>query len=86
MQQIVYGDLFFLINFSMDFLCLFLVAKLLSRPLSTLRLSLASALGGVYSVGALFLPEGLLGIILDLVCCIGICLIAFAAKENPPFP
>lgn len=80
MQQIVYGDLFFLINFSMDFLCLFLVAKLLSRPLSTLRFSLASALGGIYSVGALFLPEGIMGLLLDLLCCIGICLIAFAAR------
>lgn len=80
MQQIVYGDLFFLINFSMDFLCLFLVAKLLSRPQSTLRFSLAAAVGGVYSVGALFLPEGVIGILLDLLCCIAICLLAFAAR------
>jgi len=80
MQQIVYGDLFFLINFSMDFLCLFLVSKLLSRPQSTLRFSLASALGGAYSVGALFLPDGIVGMLLDLLCCIGICLIAFAAR------
>ncbi len=82
MEQTVYGDLFFLINFSMDFLCLFLVAKLLSRPLSPFRFTQASALGGVYSVVALFLPDGLVGMLLDLLCGIAICLIAFAARGD----
>jgi len=81
-EQTVYGDLFFLINFSMDFLCLFLVAKLLSRPLSPFRFTLASALGGVYSVAALFLPDGPMGMLLDLLCGIAICLIAFAARGD----
>ncbi len=80
MQQVVYGDLFFLINFSMDFLCLFLVAKLLSRPMSTLRFTLASAVGGIYSVVSLFLPGGIFAVLLDLLCCIVICLLAFAAR------
>lgn len=80
MEQIVYGDLFFLINFSMDFLCLFLVAKLLSRPLSLIRFTLASAIGGIYSVGALFLPSGPIGTLMDLLCCAAICLTAFAAR------
>lgn len=82
MQQVVYGDLFFLINFSMDFLCLFLVAKLLSRPMSTLRFSIASAVGGVYSVISLFLPQNLFATILDLLCCMAICLIALASREE----
>ena len=82
MEQTVYGDLFFLINFSMDFLCLFLVAKLLSRPLSPFRFTLASALGGVYSVAALFLPNGISGMLIDLLCGIAICLIAFAARGD----
>ena len=82
MQQTVYGDLFFLINFSMDFLCLFLVAKLLSKPMSTLRFSLASAVGGIYSVAALFLPGGIIGILADIVCCICICFLAFPFRGN----
>ena len=82
MQQTVYGDLFFLINFSMDFLCLFLVAKLLSKPMSTLRFTLASAVGGIYSVTALFLPDGLWGILLDILCCVCICLLAFSCRGS----
>ena len=82
MQQTVYGDLFFLINFSMDFLCLFLVAKLLSKPMSTLRFSLASAVGGIYSVTALFLPSGIISLLTDVLCCIGICLLAFPLRGN----
>ena len=82
MQQTVYGDLFFLINFSMDFLCLFLVAKLLSKPMSTLRFSLASAVGGIYSVTALFLPGGITSIFLDILCCVLICFFAFPIRGN----
>ncbi len=82
MQQTVYGDLFFLVNFSMDFLCLFLVAKLLSKPMSTLRFSLASAVGGIYSVTALFLPSGIISILLDILCCVCICFLAFPVRGN----
>jgi stage II sporulation protein GA (sporulation sigma-E factor processing peptidase) len=79
-QQTVYGDLLFLINFSMDFLCLFLVAKLLSRPMSPLRFTLAAALGGIYSVISLFLPQNLFSMLIDLLFCAVICLTAFAAR------
>jgi MFS family permease len=51
----VYADVFFLVNFSMDFLCFYLCARLLHRPLSLWRGMLASALGGIYAVAALFL-------------------------------
>ena len=33
MEQEVYGDLLFCVNFSMDFLCFYLTAKLLHRRL-----------------------------------------------------
>ncbi len=82
MQQTVYGDLLFLINFSMDFLCLFLVAKLLSRPMSPFRFVLAAALGGIYSVLSLFLPQSGLFAILDILFCAVICSVAFASRED----
>ncbi len=78
--QTVYGDLLFLINFSMDFLCLFLVAKLMCRPLGTLRTILGASLGGIYAVLSLFLPQGLLHILLDVVFCFLICAAAFAVR------
>ena len=82
MQQTVYGDLLFLINFSMDFLCLFLVAKLLSRPMSPFRFTLAASIGGIYSVVSLFLPQRFFSLLIDLLFCAVICLAAFASREE----
>ena len=56
MEQTVYIDLFFLINFSMDFLGLFLAAKLLERSKRLLRLALAAIFGGIYACVALISP------------------------------
>ena len=53
--MVVYGDLLFLINFSMDFLCFYISCLLLHQKIPTLRTVLASILGGVYSVVALFI-------------------------------
>ena len=83
MEQTVYADLLFMINFSMDFLCLFLVAKLLARRFSLLRAALASTLGGLYAVAALFLPTGNMAITaLDIFFCLVMCLAAFAGKHE----
>lgn len=82
MEQTVYGDLLFLINFSMDFLCLFLVARLLAKPFSLPRTVLAAALGGIYSVTALFLTLGAWGRLADLLVCVLICAVAFGDKRE----
>lgn len=54
MGQTVYGDLLFLINFSMDYLCFYITARLLHRDFPRIRALIASAVGGVYSVAILF--------------------------------
>ncbi len=78
MEQTVYADLLFLINFSMDFLCLFLTSKLLCRKLFLPRAIAASTLGGIYAVLELvFLPQTALGILPDIGFCILMCLVAF---------
>ncbi len=85
MEQTVYVDLLFMINFSMDFLCLFLVAKLLARHFSLLRTTFAAILGGLYSVASLFVPhDGLGGTALDLLFCLFLCLVAFASRRERP--
>ncbi len=56
--MVVYGDLLFLINFSMDFLCFYLSCLLLHKKLPTARAFAASCIGGAYSVLALFLKAG----------------------------
>ncbi len=43
--QIIYGDVLFIINFSMDFLALFVKEKMLRRRASPLGLAAAAALG-----------------------------------------
>ncbi len=78
MGQTVYGDLLFLINFSMDFLVLFITSRLLSVKLRPLRAALAAAIGGVYGVGALFLDVSRLVVgVCDVGVAFLICAVAF---------
>lgn len=78
MEQTIYGDIYFLINFSMDFLSLFLTAKILHIPLKTGRAAFAAAVGGVYAVVAL-LPGryGWLQTLIGLLIPALLCFIAF---------
>ena len=82
MEQTVYGDLLFLINFSMDFLCLYFVARLLARPFSIPRVTLAAALGGFYSVASLFFTLGIRGRMIDLLFGVLLCIVAFGRKTE----
>lgn len=74
MGQTVYVDLFFLVNFSMDFLCFFLTAKILGIPFKLRRGLIGGAIGGLFSDLSLFLPVGpilslgLNGIVCALMC------------------
>ena len=83
METTVYVDLFFMINFSMDFLCLYLVSKLLSRRLLLWRGLLAAVFGGIYADVALFFTFGRgISFIIDMLACAVICFIAFfTARE-----
>ena len=83
--MIVYGDLLFLINFSMDFLCFYLSCLILHKRLPTVRACIASALGGVYSVASLFLfVNGTLSLVTDVLVLILICLIVYAKGGMTP--
>ena len=80
MEQTVYVDIFFLVNFSMDFLALFLASRILSRKVSPLRITLAAVFGGLYACLALFLSlesiSGMLSFAVDAVACVIMALIA----------
>lgn len=79
--QTVYADLLFIVNFSMDMLCIILVTKLTSKKLSYPRAILAAAIGGVYSVASLFIQEiKFLSPVIHILCGILICFTAFARK------
>ncbi len=77
----VYADLLFLINFSMDFLCLFLTSKILHRRLRPAYTVGAAFLGGIYSVISLFADRGkFISISSDITICLIMCFMAFARR------
>lgn len=81
--MVVYGDLLFLINFSMDFLSFYFLCLLLHKRLPTLRVCIASIVGGIYSVASLFLGIGReWSLILDISVPVLMCIIAFASKKT----
>ena len=85
MEQTVYIDLFFLINFSMDFLGLFLTAKLLGRSKKLFRLALAAIFGGLYACFALIVPiESYLqffSFFIDALACVAMSFIAIFERR-----
>lgn len=83
MEQTVYIDLLFLVNFCMDFQCLFLTARLLHRPFPLKRVLLASVLGALYACGALFIPlSGILAFAADLGMGLLMCGLVFLSQEK----
>ena len=81
MTQDVYVDLLFLINFSMDYLCLYICAKVLHRKAKLPKMLAASAIGGIYSVVSLFIPHlPVIELVIDVSVCLIMCAIVFADK------
>lgn len=59
MEQVVWGDVLFIVNFSMDFLALYITGRLLRLPPRTAALLISASVGGLYAVVSLFLsPPG----------------------------
>lgn len=83
MVQEIYADLYVLINFGMDLLCLTVTASLLHLPAHRWRILLASGMGGLYSLlSLLFSPAGLLGLLFDLLAAMALAGVAFAQRGN----
>ena len=79
----VYGDILFLINAGMDCLSCLLTARLLRRRIRGGRLALASLLGGVYAVAALFVNVGrAAALALDCLMCLCLCALVFLPGQE----
>lgn len=67
MTEYVYGDVLFIIDFSMDFLCLFVAGKLSHERMRTWRVVLGAVLGALYGVTSLMysLPT-LFGVLIEI--------------------
>ena len=81
LKMTVYGDLLFLINFSMDFLCFYLSFLLIGERIRALRACIASAIGGIYSVAALFIDtDGALALMMDIFALLVMCMTVYCSK------
>lgn len=77
MEKTVYIDLYFMINFAMDFLCLYLADGLLSQKSSLIRRAVAAAVGAIYACVSLIIAiHGISGFALDAAACLAIVAIA----------
>ena len=69
----LYIDVYFLVNFTVDYLALYFAHRLIYLPIRAGRLIFASILGAVFAVADVFLPSGILyEIPLFIICIISI--------------
>ncbi len=82
MEQTIYGDIFFLINFSMDFLSLYITGAIMHRKIRTAPLALACTIGAAYSViTLLYIGNKTLSIITDIAVSLLMCYIAYKSER-----
>ena len=73
----IYGDVLFIINFSMDFLALFLTGKIMHYKLTAWRIILGASFGALYGVLSLLLPAGFLANVATFGVMLLMCAISF---------
>ena len=84
--MIVYADILFAVNFSMDFISLFITFMLLNRKISKSRILISASIGGLYGVFDLLANINfIVGIIVNLTVSMLMCLIASEEKKLKRF-
>ena len=79
----IYADVYFLINFSMDLICLYVTGLILRKNTPIYRLVLGALFGAAYSTVTLFLNFNvLLSFAVTLLSAFCICFISFLEKGN----
>ena len=83
---ILYADVLFVINFSMDFLALFLTSYLMHRRVHKFRIILASSIGAIYSILEMVLQlNSIISVLLTIITSILLCLVGFKEKKIKHF-
>ncbi len=86
MERVVYADLLWLIDFSMDLLALGIAGRIAQRPTVPWRVVAAAAVGGLWSVASLLLGvAGIGGVALDLAVAAGMLLLAYGRASPARF-
>ncbi len=82
MEQIIYADILFIVNFSMDFLAIYITSKILHADSGFLSLILASCVGAVYGVAELFFSgNNVLDALINTSVAFLMCFIVFGAPR-----
>ena len=83
METVLYADVLFLINFSMDYLSLYAASRLLALPTKAWRMLAGAILGGIYGVlSVIFFWQGIGGALLTFLLSCGIVWIAFGRCDS----
>jgi len=78
MKQIIYGDILFIINFSMDFLALYMTAKISRINLNVKETVFSAALGAIFSVISVITPnKGIVPFFIAVSVSLLMCYVAF---------
>lgn len=82
METVLYADILFFINFSMDFITLYLTSRLSSGPPVGIRAVISAAIGGIIGTAATALGTGgIWGIVITVISSGVMVLIAFGFGE-----
>lgn len=85
MIQTLYGDILFLVNFTMDFLALYVTAAILHRKHKLLPYCISAAVGAIYGVAACFISCTVItGILINLAVSCVMCRIVFGKSFLTP--
>ena len=81
-MQTVYIDIYFLINFTVDFLALYFASLLSKVPTTTIRIALGAIVGGVTAILNLFIDTSWIGYIALLF---GLCFMVLISSKRVSF-
>ncbi len=73
----VYGDVLFVINFSMDILSMYISGKILHLDMKKRELIFSCIIGGIYGVLSLLIKNAFLSVIMNISVYLLMCFIAF---------
>ncbi len=86
-MTVIYADSLWMVNFSMDFLALYICGRFLKIPMKPMRLVFAATIGGIYGVVSAFLEfgigavtGGIISVIGAVACVLAMTGLGFGAK------
>ena len=76
--MVIYADILFAVNFSMDFISLFVTGALCGKKLSKKNILISSAIGGLYGVFQVLCSMNIyLGVVINLTVSLLMCFISY---------